>query len=546
MGGLGGVERGQPRWPWLCLVLALAWAGLVRVPLVLNAANHLDSDLAVDGLTLAEAVRGHWRWHYPGTPHMGTGPVLLSWIPARIWGANPIALVSGGVIAYELVVLAVFSLAWSAFGPRTAAWSLVPLAFASTGTVWLSGRITGGHLLTVAWHAAAFAMLCACVRRGGRGRAAMLGLWCGLGLYLDQMFLFCVAFLVTAALVSWLSASEMSPVAYDRIAFFVLTFLLGYAPHWLGAAYEPHDAYKEQFQTIFQTAGAPEDARPVPWSTAGALGLEHGRILALECLPRLVAGHLLPRGESEPSPAMLLGKTTVPKSLAWTPIGCAVAALALPLFLASMLVFVLGAGAPHNIGADAVRWGLSVSAAAVSFAFVLNLNIYNSDNYRYLVFLLVPWALGFGLFMDWLARRGRRGALAAAALALGLALLMTLDTVSWYRQFGWVDDAWRPVRKKVPDDALAWLEEHPKVEGIFGGYWDVYRLSFLTGGRVRGVPYPIFPDRFPEWSQALPGHRPKILVVRRTAEGNYYRATALRQGGRELMRKSQVAIYEWP
>ena len=35
---------------------------------------HLDSDLAVDGLTLLEATRGHWRWHYPGTPYMGIAP----------------------------------------------------------------------------------------------------------------------------------------------------------------------------------------------------------------------------------------------------------------------------------------------------------------------------------------------------------------------------------------------------------------------------------------------------------------------------------------
>ena len=80
---------GPPRWPWVALGLALAWDVLVRIPLVLNAAAHLDCDLAVDGLTLLEATHGHWRWHYPGTPSMGSIPVLLSWPQAVVWGAEP-------------------------------------------------------------------------------------------------------------------------------------------------------------------------------------------------------------------------------------------------------------------------------------------------------------------------------------------------------------------------------------------------------------------------------------------------------------------------
>jgi len=85
---------------------------LLRVPLIQNAAAHLDSDLAVDGLTLQQAVAGHWRWHYPGTPYTGIGSVLLSWPQARIWGAGPMTLVSGGTVAHALLIAAVFTLAW--------------------------------------------------------------------------------------------------------------------------------------------------------------------------------------------------------------------------------------------------------------------------------------------------------------------------------------------------------------------------------------------------------------------------------------------------
>ncbi len=180
----------HPHRGWACLVLALAlaWVALARVPLVLNARAHLDSDLAVDGLTLIDALKGHWRWHYPATPFIGSPPVLLSWIQARIWGPTPMALVSGGVVAYGLVVVGTYWLNRRAFGPSVAAWGLVPMVFASTGTIWLSGRVTGGHLLAAAWHAGAFALLWDALTKGGWRRSAALGLWSGFGLYIDSMF----------------------------------------------------------------------------------------------------------------------------------------------------------------------------------------------------------------------------------------------------------------------------------------------------------------------------------------------------------------------
>ena len=52
---------------------------------------------------------------------------------------------------------------------------------------------------------------------------------------------------------------------------------------------EPYDAYHEQFS----------------WSCDLPLLAEHGRILGLECLPRLIAGHRLPGLEADPDPAVL-------------------------------------------------------------------------------------------------------------------------------------------------------------------------------------------------------------------------------------------------
>ena len=77
-----------PRWPWVVLGLGLVWTVLLRVPLIVNAEDHLDSDLAVDGLTLIDALHGQWRWHYPGTPHMGILPLFFSYPQAPDLGTQ--------------------------------------------------------------------------------------------------------------------------------------------------------------------------------------------------------------------------------------------------------------------------------------------------------------------------------------------------------------------------------------------------------------------------------------------------------------------------
>ena len=272
---------------WAWLALAIAWVILVRVPMVLNAGAHLDSDLAVDGLTLIDAVNGHWRWHYPATPFIGILPVLLSWPQAMIWGPRPVTLVSGGVVAYVLVVLATFAMNRRAFGPSVAAWGLVPLAFASTGTIWLSGRVTGGHLMAAAWHAAR-SRSCpthaagrvgpvggpgALVRAGalprldvrrepGRGVvAAGLGWW-------------------------WSEGPEADRAAVACVLAFGLAAGVGVAPGCIGEWVDPHDAYQGQFE---------------PDTRAETIA-RNARILAMDCLPRLVAGHRLPGLQAEPDP----------------------------------------------------------------------------------------------------------------------------------------------------------------------------------------------------------------------------------------------------
>jgi hypothetical protein len=521
----------RPRWPWVLGLLALIWIALVRVPLVLNAESHLDSDLAVDGLTVAELAHGQWRWHFPGTPHVGIGAALLAAPQTAVWGSRPITLASGGVVAYSTLVLATFALGLTAFGWRVAAWSLVPLAFASTGTVWLSGRLTGGHLLAAAWHAGALALLYGCIARGGAGRAAVLGLWCGLGLWHDTMFAITVATIGLVGPIAWWLAGR-SRAGYASALAFVAALVLGALPRAVGSRLDPYDAYGGQLSPVFEPS----------------VLAEHARLLVLECLPRLVVGHVLPDLAAEPQPGPLLGRpSTRREALDGDPLAWAATVLGLTLFVAAALALVRDrARGRIDLARAAVRGGLLVSSLAVLVAFLLERNIFNSDNYRYLVFLIVPWAVGFGLLMDGLARRGVGGVLAAWVLALGLAALMTLDTARWYERFGWVDSSFRPARRVVRDHALDWLKEHPEVKAIYGGYWDVYRLAFLANRGMQGVPFPIYPNRFPEWSRNLPGGRPEVLVVRLTPESALFYQAAVREGAQAVLMEPELAIYLWP
>ncbi len=508
----------------MAFVFAAIWVVLIRIPLILNASDHMDSDLAVDGLTLLEATHGHFRWHYPGTPFMGTGAVLLSLPQALLWGANPTTLVSGGTLAYLGLLAATFRLAWRVGGLEVAGWSLVPLTFASTGVLWLSARITGGHLVAAAWHAGAFALLAEAWERGGRTRVLGLGLWCGFGFYLDSMLSVTIGGILLAS-----SAGRLLAGMNRRSVLSALVFILGFVggvwPRPVGARLDPYDAYGDQFAITRE----PE------------LLASHGWLLAEECIPRLIAGHKLPGLEADPDPASLSGAATTRRREPFSALSAAVTGLTLSLASASLIALIV-ATLTGPTSARVVCLGLFLSSAATLAGFVANRNIFNSDNYRYLVSLLAPLALGFGLLAERITRIGTRGYYAATGVTVLLAVLMTADAVRWYSRFGWVGGSALPLTKSVDDSTLEWLRDHPNVSWIEGGYWDVYRLSFLTGGRVRGAPFPIYPNRFPEWKKAGEA----AVVTRPSSEGRHFQDKAVREGYRVIARARGVSILMRP
>ena len=464
----------------------------------------------------------------PRRPTWASCPCLSSYPQALVWGANPITLVSGGTIIWCLVVASTFWLAARAYGLEVAGWSILPLVFSSLGTIWLSGRITGGHLLTLVWHTVAFVGFHACLTRGGWRRAAALGLWCGLGLYLDAMFLITLAGLVPAAFLSWLWAGR-SRAGLGLAAVFVAAMLVGLIPREIGRRVDPYDAYPSQFQMTLKRQAI----------------LEHGRILGLYCLPRLIAGTELTHLENAGVTIHTLGRQVI------TLRGPRMRSPCCREKRNGWRCYWWGLSWWRSSGwpgtrlrtADTPRTAVSLatlaSALLVVGAFLVNRNIFNSDNYRYLIFLLTPWALGFGLWMNDLAKKSWAGRLVAWIIAGLLFEVMTSAAFLWYRDERLYVDQWgRPIRAQGPDwSELTVVKEVPHglpadskdfvvpsdVTHVFGGYWDVYRMAFLSGGRVTGIPFPSYPNRFRGWSRGLGPGRGKLLVL--------YPATASRKLG---------------
>jgi hypothetical protein len=502
------------------LALGLLWTVLIRVPLVLNAEDHLDSDLAVDGLTLLDAMNGRWRWHYPGTPHIGILPVLFSYPQAILWGANPVTLVSGGTVIWALVVVSTFWLARRVFGPKVAGWAIVPLVFSSLGTIWLSGRITGGHLLILVWHTVAFLGLYLCLHQGSRLSAAGLGLWSGLGLYLDALFALTLAGLVPAAAVAWFRGGR-STAGMGLAALFVAGMLVGLVPRQLGRWADPYDAYPAQFAPTLERAEI----------------VEHLGLLTFGCLPRLIAGTDLNAQGLRPFennagfrwPWRLSSRQS--KSSRIAPAETLVVVVVLAVFLLGAIRLARDPSGSAALAQKAVARGLVISALAVVGAFLVNRNIFNSDNYRYLVYLLTPWSFGFGLLAQDLARRGTSGQFVTWIIVGVLGAGMTAATFHWYRDTRhYIDSRGLPLRiecqpwsellvrgRQPPaggkDEGFAKFDVPSAVTHVFGGYWDVYRMAFLSRGHVSGIPFPIYPNRFPGWSRGLGPGRGKLLVL---------------------------------
>ena len=139
--------------------------------------------------------------------------------------------------------------------------------------------------------------------------------------------------------------------------------------------------------------------------------------------------------------------------------------------------------------------------------------------------------------MSDLTGRGLFGRVSGCILVLILVVGMTAKTIGWYRhELGYVGRLWQVVRVSQPVwsrpppwrtdshgkvievnvvlDPNSWpYDVGSDVTHIFGDYWDVYRMAFLSGGRVVGIPHPSYPNRFRGWSRGLGPEKGKLMVL---------------------------------
>ena len=382
--------------------------------LILNAADHLDSDLAVDGLTLHRrraAATGDGTTRDALYGHSAQSVLVSlrrrSGVRLRRHSSAVERSRSGSCSSVAS------TLAWRVSAGVAAVGGLVPLIFSSLGTIWLSGRITGGHLLTLVWHTAGVRGCTTSWIARGDGHCDRAGPLVRAGC-LPRLHVRSSRSLGC----SWAGVSGAMRVQRldpGRGLALIVAFLVGAAPRVIGQWVEPHDAYHEQFT----------------WSLDTRLLADHSEILFCDCLPRLVAGHRLPGLEADPDPAPSGHGSPIQRKAAgrdgWhCGSGCLCCSRSGTLQVPSSRWFAPGGRATQSASAT-VAAGLAGTVAAVVTAFLINRNIFNSDNYRYLVLLLVPWPLGSGLVLRNSFCRSATARLVVCAVAILLSALYTSD-----------------------------------------------------------------------------------------------------------------------
>jgi len=475
------------------LFACLALAVFLRWPMMTAAERHLDSDLAVDGLTLRQFVEeGKWRWHYPGTPHIGAAPMLLSLPAVAIWGEGPASLVFAGVAANLLLISGVYLLVLKAYGRTPALVSGLLLAAGGLGQVWLSARVTGGHLLAAAWLAWAWYFWAGLIHRNAILLWIGFGLFCGLGLWVDSIFLLGLAGLFFASLAeAWKFRKTVS--LQRRLAQAMLFSMMLTVGPLLTSLGDGENVYGDQFQLITDIPSL----------------IDHTKILFLQCLPRLAFGRSITGKDEITWPDQPFKNETSPLLIT--------ALVALSITAIIFKLISKKTQLSHRASwLGSVWFGLVCMLILNLAAFIFNKNIFNSDNYRYLVCILPL----IGLLYAGLVASGHFRPINIAILLL-MACILGYDVYQWQKHAFLRDSETAGDQISATGDVIAFPRRKftynqifisqasgspPLVNGTFeADYWVVYKSIYLYRLPIsNGRPFGFYPDRFKSFSPKNP------------------------------------------
>jgi hypothetical protein len=494
------------------LLLILAAAVALRLPLLANAAYTFNSDEAVNALVLQHMLHHgdltlfNWDVHYYGVVEE-----LLALPFLAAGAAIPLAAKLGSVLGFVLLEVAIFWLGRRLYGSRTGLLAAAILGAFSPQLVQWSTFASVGYALIVAWGTLTLVQYDRVRAQPSRAKILALGILAGFGLYIYELYL---VYLATFA-AAWLASSW--PVVYAlagspearRDLRAALAGRLANAALWLGGfalGWAPHIA--------LLLSRRPEAGKQAAYSLAPpATMLANLKLLLGHCAPTLLGANLT----GNPRLDTLIGR-------AW-PLSRTLG-IALLLFYAAawaaglwrvMPVSTLSPVEPLDplqptpwmprkpwmpwkpLTTEAV---LVLLVPVTALLFVLSPNAQGELSNHYLLPMLTSLPL---LAAALVVRIGRRLPAAAWALAALLILFPIVQIGRWYKTSGQFRFLGPGLKLRIHGEPLEQVLALLKREGIaaaYADYWVAYKTTVLAGERIIVTPFQEW-DRYPPYTRQV-------------------------------------------
>ena len=479
-------DRARTLWRselWTCAAIPILLVGFaVRAASLFPSHKYLpDADTLIMGLRALEVMEGEPVVFYSHL-RLGALEAYLHAAAFSLLGASREALVWAPLFSGCLFLLFGFAFLREVFGGKVAVLGALFLAVPSPAFLYWT-YMPNSYPETMALCAAVLFLAARAVRRGGRTALFLVGLVAGLGFWNSFQTLTC-----SLPALAWLVRKR--PEGARRLDFWIPIFggaVLGALPWILYNLIHPLDALQG-----FLAPRLNLDPRAL---------LSNLTYLATTNIPELVMGT---------DPAGVHGAPTVFQRLL-RPLGIAIyAAAAWSLMRHASSRAAPASGAQTPAARPAARL-LVIIGLAIGSAFVLsNFGGERGQTVRYVLPLWPVIAGALALMTRDLLRVTRTG----AAIAVAVLLAFNLSAYAWPGS-----EARRDWEEDMRGDAeLVALLQQGGIEWVFGDYWTVYPINFLSERRIRGVP------RQPSWDYL--GYREQLpkgsvqpwALVARTAE----------------------------
>jgi hypothetical protein len=465
-----------------------------RLPIMLT--RPVDGDEAIQGIAAQRVLDGHWTWYFPGQKYGGT----LETIPQALFQALdegstfllrlPLVLIAAGTVlllAFLALELTRSRLTFAAVGLLAA---LFPPLYVFLGSWQTAGYNSSTFLGVTAVYLVARALRPDASERRRLLLAAGAGLSAGVALYQQPLAGFAIAALGTTVLVAtWPRALALARLRY--LAAFAMLGLVGVSP-----------------EIVAVTGGLGIDTanNPLPpgYQLTPAL---LATVAGLDVFGTTPEG-IFPGGP-ESMTWNVLGLQFLDDLLVSKWLGIALAAAAWVWALATVARDGVGRRGDAPGERDPARLRLAVAAGALAAGIVVAIAAFKLPPFAKYAYGLCGFA-AFGLAVL-VTRGGIPGRAAAALAALGVAALVGISAANTFHIYEKEHGGDLREQRSWLLSRIGGLPPEPDGEAtrIWGDYWIVYPLEFLSGGRAEGVAaaFNRFEDREP------PGEMPDGRVI---------------------------------